>query len=413
MSDSPWAKRLLPASFRGIPFFVDAHEFEGGRNAISHEPPDKNSGFAEDIGRKTNGYKISAHLLGDAYFFLRDALIDAMEEPERGVLIHPYLGALEVQPGPYKLSETSEEGRLCRFDLSFVEAGDPSFPFAAIDAITKFATKAFATVAQVQNAFNVAVALTGIPSYLVAAVDETVVGFIKTVKNGLKTVSANAKELAEFNKKLAQFEAQWKNLIKEPETMSFTVNELTGALVGVVADPPDDSAIDTGSGKDQKLDIFKPLIEFKADFDLTILPTDTPTKAAGKLFNKSFVDLVNQLAIVNFANQAAGKLFKNVESAIDKRAETTGYMDGVMAGDIDDALFGSFKDLKAATVDVIPNPTAKLSTVANIEIYISMPALVLAYDLYLNLENERDIIDRNGIRNPSFVAGKLAVLSGG
>lgn len=409
----PWAKRLLPGSFRGIPFFIEGHEFEGGRNAVSHEPPDRDSSFAEDIGRKSNGYKMSVHLIGDDYFFLRDSLISAMEEKERGVLIHPYLGPVEVQPGPYRLIETTDEGRICRFDLSFIEAGDQSFPFSAIDKITKFVNAAFATVAQVQNAFSVAVAITGIPSSLIAAVDATVVKFIKTVRDGLKTIAANAEELSNLNKKLDELSAQWKTLIKEPEAMAFGVDSIIGSLKTVVAEPPDDSIIDTVSGKDQKLDIFKGLVSFQSDDEITLNEFDTPTKKAKKLFTKNFVDLVKQLSVTRLGEQAASKAYKSVDAALVKRVELTNLIDTILADDlIDDGTFGAFKDLKASIVEVIPNPTAKISTVTEIVRTVTVPALVVSYDLYGSLDNERDIVDRNKIRNPSFVDGRLVVLSG-
>ena len=147
-----WQDGLLPASFRGIPFFIDSHDAVGGRSAVNHEPPDRESSFAEDMGKMHDGYKITGHLIGDNYFFIRDALIRAMEEKDPGILIHPYLGLIDVQPGKYKFTEDTTEGRICRFDLNFSEAGDPNIVFAIIDIVSKFLSNVVAFMAQAENA---------------------------------------------------------------------------------------------------------------------------------------------------------------------------------------------------------------------------------------------------------------------
>ena len=103
-----WKARLLPGSFRGVPFFIASHEAGGGRHSKKHEPPDRDSGFSEDIGKKTPDFKIEAHVLGDNYFFIRDALIKVMESGGSGLLVHPYLGIKSVQPVNFAVRETTE-----------------------------------------------------------------------------------------------------------------------------------------------------------------------------------------------------------------------------------------------------------------------------------------------------------------
>src|SRR3990172_9436876 len=159
--------RLLPPSFRGIGFFLDSHEFTGGRHAIAHEIVDRDSPTSEDVGIKSKTFTIEGHLIGDAYFLNRNALISAMDDDEPGTLIHPYLGPKEVRPQSYAFREDNKEGRIGRFTLVFIEVGDPSFPFALLDKVTKFINTVFTVVAQVKNAFQLVYSVTQLPGFVI------------------------------------------------------------------------------------------------------------------------------------------------------------------------------------------------------------------------------------------------------
>ena len=45
-----WKMRLRAASFRGVPFGVTADESEGGRRTVTHEFPQRETPYVEDLG---------------------------------------------------------------------------------------------------------------------------------------------------------------------------------------------------------------------------------------------------------------------------------------------------------------------------------------------------------------------------
>ncbi|WP_227454868.1 DNA circularization N-terminal domain-containing protein, partial [Escherichia coli] len=58
-----------------------------------------------------------------------DRLIDALNKPGPGTLVHPTYGELKVcVDGEVRVSTSKNEGRIVRFDLKFVEAGELSYP---------------------------------------------------------------------------------------------------------------------------------------------------------------------------------------------------------------------------------------------------------------------------------------------
>ncbi len=61
-----WRDQLLPATFRGVPFEVDAHDtVAAGRRAHVHEYPGRDDPWTEDLGRRTSEYTLDAYLVGD------------------------------------------------------------------------------------------------------------------------------------------------------------------------------------------------------------------------------------------------------------------------------------------------------------------------------------------------------------
>ncbi|STG44808.1 Tail/DNA circulation protein [Escherichia coli] len=56
-------------------------------------------------------------------------LIDALNKPGPGTFVHPTYGELKVcVDGEVRVSTSKSEGRIVRFDLKFVEAGELSYP---------------------------------------------------------------------------------------------------------------------------------------------------------------------------------------------------------------------------------------------------------------------------------------------
>ena len=135
-SEKPtWRERLQKASFRGVPFYVEASETQAGRRVVLHEFPLREKPYAEDLGKKAQTFRVTAFVLGDEYFDQRDALIETIEKPGAGQLIHPYLGAKTVTiTDQVTITESAEEGGIARFALTFVEAGEKAYPDESTDA---------------------------------------------------------------------------------------------------------------------------------------------------------------------------------------------------------------------------------------------------------------------------------------
>lgn len=128
-----WKDRLQDASFRGVPFKVEEESAGTGRRVETHEYPNRDKPYTEDLGKVTFRPSITAYVVGDDCFDQRDRLIDALNKPGPGTLVHPTYGELKVcVDGEVRVSTSKSEGRIVRFDLKFVEAGDLSYPTSGV-----------------------------------------------------------------------------------------------------------------------------------------------------------------------------------------------------------------------------------------------------------------------------------------
>jgi prophage DNA circulation protein len=125
-----WRDRLRPASWRGVPFYVDEASAQVGRRYEMHEYPQRDTPWAEDLGRSQRTWAVTGYVLGAGYMGARDRLIEACEQRGTGKLVHPYLGELQVVCTDCRYTERDAEGGICRFQLAFAEPGTAGLPSA-------------------------------------------------------------------------------------------------------------------------------------------------------------------------------------------------------------------------------------------------------------------------------------------
>lgn len=115
---------LLPASFRGVSFFVPDASTEAGRRVAEALFPGVDRAAYDDFGLAPAVISLEGLMVGDDYVIQARALQAAFETPGPGTLIHPWLGAMSVileEPG--EISFSAGELRVARFSASFKRVG--------------------------------------------------------------------------------------------------------------------------------------------------------------------------------------------------------------------------------------------------------------------------------------------------
>lgn len=114
---------LFPASFRGVPFWVDKDEAPKGRRLVVHEFPHRDDPFVEDMGRSARRWSVTAYLASDSALADGRALLAACEAAGPGTLTLPWDGPMQARCNSAHASRAKDRQGYLAFQLQFVEAG--------------------------------------------------------------------------------------------------------------------------------------------------------------------------------------------------------------------------------------------------------------------------------------------------
>jgi len=157
---------LLPASFRGVPFFVEQGDRTAGRRTQVHEYPQRDDPYVEDLGRAKREFSLTVFVVGADYIAAADRLLEACEAAGSGTLSHPWLGNMEVTLlAPARASYNKALGQVT-IELSFVEAGKLVFPAALASTQNQSAIAADSLAAAAVTDFTNTYKIKGLPDFV-------------------------------------------------------------------------------------------------------------------------------------------------------------------------------------------------------------------------------------------------------
>lgn len=395
--------RLKSASFKGIGFFVEDHEAEVGRRVVVNEYPFRDTPYTEDMGRSARRWTVTAYVIGDDYTDDRDALMEAVEAGGAGVLIHPYLGTKDVVCEGARVRENKNEGRFATITFSFVEAGSRLFPESAPIPSALVGLRADELIAAVRSSFVNGMTVSGVSEWVRDAYGDTL-GSVAEVFDVIKSNGGINKQttLALINK-AATWVADVADLsnpsISLIQDLAGAADRIISAMTGVfdLSPSPDIAA--------KNLDRFAAFTNPR-NGSLTAAAITADNNAAT---SETFVRSVS-LAVESKA--AVAREYTSYEEATSAKRALLDRLDTLAGQTMDDNIYNAFRALRAEVAVAIPPEESSLPHIDQVVLKQSVPALVMAYDLYENVEEESEIISRNRIRHPAFVPGgqNLSVL---
>lgn len=386
-----WRDNYLPASFRGVPFYVSAVELESGRRIVEHEYVLRNEVFAEDMGRRKRDFTVEAYVLGPSYTSARDALLSACEQQGPGILVDPYKGAVTVACKGIRIRESADEGGICRITLSFVETGEQKFPAATVD-------RAFTLAAAAQNVIDVAkgdlifsMLVTRVPEFVrMAAKGEMDKLAFKLVDMVFPGASYTA--LSNFRRLADAFAAVTGALSSDPNKAA---DQIVNSIQSVRATAPAPSI----AQKNTEL-----LLDTNPDLEVGT----TVMRNAARTNRQAVCDLIKRVALAEQAQNIFLSSYETYESAVAARDGFVGILDAAAATAGDDS-FIALQKLRAEVVAGVPGESENLPRIGSLTLKEPMPSLVVAYNLYEEPARSAEIVSRNGVRHPGFVPAGVSL----
>lgn len=391
-----WKDDLLPASFRGVPFEVESEEMSGGRRGQQHEYPFRDTPYFEDTGLKARSKNISAYVIGAEYMAARDALLEAIEKPGGGELVLPWTHQMQMVAGTYRLVHSNAEGGMCRFDITFDQAGEAKFPAAkvatseqtisAVEVLEETALEQFAEEFSVE----------GLPAYGVEDAVTHAEGAVTEIEGVVGKVGGV------LNNPIGALEGTFGEVVSNPVELGrrlFGVFSKVGAVITTSND------LVTGYSISDALNLNRALATLRA---IGLFQRETRgeslTPVRTQIINNR--DAVNDLVRAAIISQVGGMTavmpLPVYDDAAKLRSETLAAIDDEMLLANDD-MYVALVDLRAKVhtdMSIRMEDAIRLKEIVPVQV---QPALVLAYDLYESVDREGEIIARNRIRNPGFV----------
>ena len=222
-----WKDNLLPASFRGVDFFVESSDYTTGRRTTQHEFPDRDDPFAEDLGKISDTFTVDGHIIGEDYFEIRNRLIEASQKEGAGELIHPYYGVKFVQCGSISFKETRTEGRIVRFSVTFKEAGENRFPKGSNDKGSQLTENIQNALAQSKDDFANKFTTDGQPGFSLDSVRDWIGNSQEAFDKSTEDVATTADGVAELAFSTRNLVAETEDLLQSPAVLA---DRLLGSL---------------------------------------------------------------------------------------------------------------------------------------------------------------------------------------
>jgi len=283
----PWHSKLLPASFRGVKFFVDSHTTTVGRKNVEHGYPNQDDPWYEDMGRKGRKIKVEAYVIQNGanrydYMVDRDALVTALEAKGPGRLVHPWANSYFKGPlnvvveGDAEFTEELGTGGICKFSITFATTQEEAAaPAAAIEqpdfsALSNAVSDGISTALNALDAASEAIML------------DTAQAFMRTISASCNQIKgAVTGTLGAANGYVAGLVANLGNVINTPCDLA---NSLLGAvdsakgIVGMGVDAVTGGVVGGCSG----------VIRNPFQMDGSSVPRELGRSAVGALINATY-----------------------------------------------------------------------------------------------------------------------------
>ncbi len=389
MATPAWKNNLRPASFRGVKFYVESSEVEVGRRGVTHQFIQRDKPFGEDTGRLARKYPVDAYVLGSDYMDLRDKLIAALETEGPGELIHPYFGRQVVDCfGGVKVRESTREGGMAVFSIPFVEHGEELFPTATVDNSFKVGLASDAVMAAAKKDFASKFSVAGLPGFVFNDATDRLNGAASYLSKISGSISGRSDAIAEFALSVRRLKSNSIDLINRPSEFAAELASNITLLAQAATAPRDvfnalKKAFGYGDGEPK-------------------IAIPTATRAAQAANATAMNDFIKTAAVAQGAVAAASISYESTDDALKYRKSLLDASEKLMET-ASDEVYQTLQDLRANIVKAVPPPGEDLATVGQVLNKVTLPSLVIAYDLYEAVDLEDDLIARNKISHPGFV----------
>ena len=390
--------QLYVASFRGVPFLIKDGSTTGGRKNVTHEYPNSDKRYVEDLGQFQKVFTINGTITGQSvdYTFARDALIQALERPGRGILSHPYYGISQVTPKQYTVTETPNELGIAEFSMTFEVSDEPIVPFALGANITQIAGLA-QTVLQASNS--------NIQQRYKAPISDPV-NFQDSQTQATELLNLFSQAATQVPPNTDTFSTYYANLLNFSENRVAIFSDST--KLGTALQTQFEDLAFLAQEPAEQLRIFQPFFSFNSN--PIYYPESTPSRIQRNINTETLRASVLYMNLAAAYRVAITVDYKTIEDLDAARIDLENQYDNIVDLEVETELRQSLEALRTqariyfeqlalniARIEIVDTPRKSITS--------------FSYQYYGTTDRDEDIIKLNDSRNPSIVEGMTRILS--
>lgn len=431
----------LPASFRGVSFWVESSDLSVGRRTVTHQYPQRDEPFTEDLGRAAREYRFSAFVLGEDYIEQAKKLREALEKPGAATLVHPEFGEIQVVAQPGASMSFSQSMRRVNFSLAFVEAGLNAFPTpegasqqasrAAADEVSEAAAESFEDSLTlddiedfVQDALNgdLLDALDIISNSEIAKVldfadrvSELANDAIGLVRGGPKAFATKLMGALGLSR-LATTVAGWQRVGKSLCALADDLRGDDDEPYFSTVKPKSAEVIE--SNRKAVYSLCRQAVLVQAVGVSTLIGTDVDsTVASSSILPDDGEDVVDtqsgatSVTTVTSSGSASQSPTISYDEMLEARETIVGRLEEEMLDVEDDRVFMALREAATAVSKDLSSRAEEQARLYDYDAGAVLPSCVTAMELYGDATRAQEIVVRNGVTNPLFCPNVLKVLN--
>ncbi|NNA55378.1 DNA circularization protein [Pseudomonas koreensis] len=400
-----WRDRLLPASFRGVGFWIDQAKTPVGRKGQLHEYPQRDLPYFEDLGQQAKTHDLTAFIIGADCLEQRDKLLKALEQGS-GELVHPWLGRLQVKVGECDMTHTRQDGGLVTFSLKFYPDRPLPFPTATVSTQKVLLAKADTLLGSAVARFEQAMTLIKAARIGIANLRNSLTGVYEVIKEQLKPLIEQYKQITELVRAVKELPkevaAEFKGLLGDIKELKEFAKE---GYRGVIADvsqqleairKADAPKITTGKDTNAAAQAMADLVQDTLIVKVAQWVASMPVAAKPvKLLSTPSLDQQSKQPISRQevpATDDLQALQKDLIEALQMAKNKAGPAHYQAISDVQDALVAHLKAVASSGVRLVTKSFQE-----------SLPALVVAYKQFSDATRVTEVVQRNGSTNPLFL----------
>lgn len=392
--------QLLPASFRGVSFYVSDSSMNSGRKQVTHEFPNSDRRYVEDLGRYQNVYKMTAIINGTDFDYLRkrNALIDALEKNGSGLLVHPFYGTISVIPKQYTVREAIRDLGNAVFDLTFEKGIEGLTPIAEVNNLSNIGLLADKSLAETAAYIGEFFSLYGNYANNFADAQNMIGSISNAFDSNTSRVTQDPGIINNFNRLLTSYGNSKNQLLNNPEDLGTQTMNLYKQTDLLITDPKVKSKV------------------YKQFYNFNDNQNKVPPTTYARIQRQNNRDVLNSSiktgALVQSYRNAALSDYDNInklnatQSSLEEQYNTV-INDPVLS----DTVKNTLTDLRNVSRKFFTNEKLNTSRVSSIKTNIT-PLTALAYRYYGNLDNVEKLAGLNSIKDTGFVSGVVDILTG-